>query len=366
MAGALAAAGCLLASTIAACAAAAGGPRPAPAAANDPVPAAFQKKAWPAWAKIIKFVPQPGKLWQVTNNSRFSADDMKESVGRLRYQLEQQPRPPEYPYFLFSLGRHCLDLNEDALAYDSLRSLVRIPAATPFRSVTAEFTKLDDVVRESHFLLARLYARNGMKAEALAELRLLPALNGYDSVRHAEVLTLLNDTNAAVAMLEKSNGAGHPDRGFSDIMIRLRAAALARAIDRNDVALKIANPIVAAGENAQKWPQWKSAWTILNELARNAKGGKPSGFQAKKDGAYKGACRGFDNPIEVDVRVMGGKIKSVAVTAQKESRPWSALDTVPNRVVRQQGLRVDAVTGATVTSSAVLTAVDNASQKAAP
>jgi uncharacterized protein with FMN-binding domain len=55
----------------------------------------------------------------------------------------------------------------------------------------------------------------------------------------------------------------------------------------------------------------------------------------------------------------------VRVTRQEEERPWSAIEVMPKQFMRQQGLGVDAVTGATITSYAVRTAAGEALAKAA-
>jgi len=67
----------------------------------------------------------------------------------------------------------------------------------------------------------------------------------------------------------------------------------------------------------------------------------------------------------MEVVVKNGKLTSVAPVAHRESAPGAALKELPARIVAAKGTAgVDAITGATVTSRAVLSAVDKALEQA--
>ena len=79
------------------------------------------------------------------------------------------------------------------------------------------------------------------------------------------------------------------------------------------------------------------------------------------DGTYRGSSPGYAGDVHVEVAVKGGRIESVEVTAYKEKQFYSALTDTPRQIVQKQGLKgVDAVTGATVTSEAIINAVARA------
>ncbi len=79
------------------------------------------------------------------------------------------------------------------------------------------------------------------------------------------------------------------------------------------------------------------------------------------DGTYAGSAPGYAGDLHVRVVVRGGRIESVAVTQHKEKQFFSSLTDTPRRIVEQQGLKgVDAVTGATITSEAIINAVARA------
>lgn len=68
----------------------------------------------------------------------------------------------------------------------------------------------------------------------------------------------------------------------------------------------------------------------------------------------------FTVTVSVVVEVADGRIVSIAVTENEDrSHPQNAEAVLP-RVIAEQSLRVDAVSGATTTSKALLKAVENA------
>jgi uncharacterized protein with FMN-binding domain len=79
------------------------------------------------------------------------------------------------------------------------------------------------------------------------------------------------------------------------------------------------------------------------------------------DGAYRGASLGYKSEIEVEVVVKAGRIESVRVTKEREDITHGSLTEIPRRIVEKQGLRdVDAVSGATMTSEAIVNAAAKA------
>ncbi len=75
------------------------------------------------------------------------------------------------------------------------------------------------------------------------------------------------------------------------------------------------------------------------------------------DGTFESASAGYVGPVGVKVSVKDGKIASVVVTETKENRPRTAIQEMPKRVVQKGDVRgVDVVSGATVTSRAILKA----------
>ena len=78
-----------------------------------------------------------------------------------------------------------------------------------------------------------------------------------------------------------------------------------------------------------------------------------------KDGTYTAKASGLGGDLEVEVIVSNAAIESVTVLSHSETPGISdpAIKQIPENVVSAQGLKVDSISGATVTSNAIITAV---------
>jgi uncharacterized protein with FMN-binding domain len=81
-----------------------------------------------------------------------------------------------------------------------------------------------------------------------------------------------------------------------------------------------------------------------------------------QSGEYIGEDRGIGGPIKVLVTMVNDKIINIEVTYHNETRGVSsnAIDTVIKSIIENQTTDVDAVSGATVTSKALINAVKKA------
>ena len=79
------------------------------------------------------------------------------------------------------------------------------------------------------------------------------------------------------------------------------------------------------------------------------------------DGTYRSSSMGFKGEVYVEVGVQAKKIVSVRVTHHQEKQFYSALDDVPRKIIAGQGVNgVDATSGATITSEAIINATAKA------
>ena len=316
---------------------------------------------WPGWIK-----PTAVSVPEAEPNLAFfrcerSTRHMKKGVGQLWYCVTRLKTSPNRPFWYLKLGQHFIDLECDHEGYYVLRRTLKLKDDTPYNSGIQGLPSVRAVKREARFLLARTFARNGLRDAASEELGgLLPARNGYDHVRIAEIHALLGQPQEAYQALEQSRGGGHPEANFSDVFLRMRAVVLARTLGNDELALRLAEPMLAKELTTQKWPQWRSAWSIVRDTAENAKSGRAAFGRKPRPGTYLSGCRGFVAPIGVTVNAKAGKVADVVIDMHREDRVWSSLSAVPTRIVRRQSLVVDAVTGATVTSCAIIVAVDSA------
>lgn len=75
-----------------------------------------------------------------------------------------------------------------------------------------------------------------------------------------------------------------------------------------------------------------------------------------------GTAKGRNGEVTVEVQYGDGKIQSVKVTEHKETAGLAdpAIEKIPAEIVSANSVNVDAVSGATVTSKAIMKAVENA------
>ena len=88
-----------------------------------------------------------------------------------------------------------------------------------------------------------------------------------------------------------------------------------------------------------------------------------------KDGEYKASSKGIGGDVPVTVTIKDGKIAKVEVgeNSETEGIGSKAIEQLPDAIVKANGTEgVDAVSGATVTSKAIFSAVEDCLKQAAP
>ena len=82
------------------------------------------------------------------------------------------------------------------------------------------------------------------------------------------------------------------------------------------------------------------------------------------DGIYDGSAKNGPVSVATKVRIENHRIVRVEVTAHRNWRGGAAEKAVPGRIIASQSTRVDAVSGATASSIAIMNAVEDAVRKA--
>lgn len=87
---------------------------------------------------------------------------------------------------------------------------------------------------------------------------------------------------------------------------------------------------------------------------------------ALNDGTYEGAGKGMNGDVNVSVEVSGGKISAVNVGDHAETEGISdpAIAEMPEKIVAKNGTDVEVVSGATMTSNAIIEGVNKALEDA--
>lgn len=93
--------------------------------------------------------------------------------------------------------------------------------------------------------------------------------------------------------------------------------------------------------------------------------GKQETSSEMKDGTYTAEVTGHNGPMKVEVEVNEGKISAVNVTEHTETygigygMPTTPVEAIPDKIVTNQSLGIDAITGATITTNAIVSAVSD-------
>ena len=107
---------------------------------------------------------------------------------------------------------------------------------------------------------------------------------------------------------------------------------------------------------------------MLLAFSMAACGGKPSTDEAGTytAGTYTGTAKGNNGDVTVEVVLSSEKIESVTVTDHAETPGLSdgPIADIPAAIVESQSLNIDVVSGATITSEAMIDAVAEALEKA--
>lgn len=84
------------------------------------------------------------------------------------------------------------------------------------------------------------------------------------------------------------------------------------------------------------------------------------------DGTYEGTADGHNDSLSVEVTVENGEIANIVITdhAETEGIADPAFEEVPAAIMESNSTDVDTVSGATVTSNAIMSAVENALEDA--
>lgn len=83
-----------------------------------------------------------------------------------------------------------------------------------------------------------------------------------------------------------------------------------------------------------------------------------------KDGTYSGTAANGPVKVKAEVTINNQNIKDIKLIEHRTWKGRAAEGIIPNRIIEAQSTRVDAVSGATLSSVAIMNAVEDAVQKA--
>ncbi|MBC8869710.1 MAG: FMN-binding protein [Planctomycetes bacterium] len=201
--------------------------------------------------------------------------------------------------------------------------------------------------------LARCYWKLGNKDMAVSMLNRLPAWSNT-----IKLWADMGETDKAIQLAEAFAGGGYPDMAYLYAGDACRVAGDSRkATSYYEKVLKVP----ATGRQAQRVQRNHSRARANIEGIRIF---DSLDLRRVADGTYRDHSPAYAGELHVEVAVRGGRIESVKVTSHKEKQFYSAISDTPRQIVEKQGVKgIDAVSGATITSEAIINATARALSK---
>jgi uncharacterized protein with FMN-binding domain len=202
--------------------------------------------------------------------------------------------------------------------------------------------------------LAECYHRLGNKQMSLELLKKAPATFG-----NIKLYAELGDLPTALKLAESYARGSNPHMSY------LTAGDACRAAGKFPQAVTYYEKVIAAplpankgrAESTIKRAQANLDAVKLFELSDPSK---------VPDGSYEAESLGYEAMVRIQVTVKSGKIASVKVTQHREKQYYSSISDTTAKIISKNGVKgVDATSGATITSEAIINATAKALSAAA-
>ncbi len=196
--------------------------------------------------------------------------------------------------------------------------------------------------------LADCYLQLNARSSALQIVRDMPA-RPYAAIK---LLGDAGETDEAVALGEQFSRTGEASIALLYAGDACRVAGrLQQAADfyRRARQAAIESPQADKPHRKRDRARAEASLAVINTLQL-----KPADV---KDGTYRASSPGYEADVEVETIVADGRIQSVRVTRHREKQFYSSIEETPVRILKAQSVNgVDATTGATITSEAIINA----------
>jgi len=199
-------------------------------------------------------------------------------------------------------------------------------------------------------MMANCYWRMGCEDMAQEMLVMI----GADYTRNGEVIKLWADMghmDKALQLAEAKARSGMPQIAYVAAGNACRQAGLYQE------ALNYFQKAVRAPLPAKENNDYTRARQQAREAIEAIKLFEMLDLSQVKDGVYSASSTAFAGPLRVEVKVADSRIQTVRVTDHKEKQFYTAIEETPQKIVLRQTVKgMDAVTGATITSEAIINA----------
>jgi uncharacterized protein with FMN-binding domain len=310
----------------------------------------------PAWFQDTPLNP-PATLDLAWPHQPFSGWNNQKNVGQYVWDIVN-PNPGRWREGV-RLMHHLLTLNKSnpevvqramlelgRMYHDLLEDYAR--SAFWYRAVGAE--KDPQEYAQSAVTLAECYWRLGNREMAVELLGRVPTT--YSAVK---LWADLGETDKAIQLAEEYGEGEEPDLTY------LYVGDACRIAGRYPEAIAYYQKVLDAPNDATRPAR-------VNRNRQRAKASQEAiqlfdtlDVKTVADGKYQATSLGYEGGVQVEVAVARGRIDSVRVTQHREKQFYSALTDTPQKIIAKQDVRgVDATSGATITSEAIINATAKA------
>jgi uncharacterized protein with FMN-binding domain len=288
-----------------------------------------------SWSK-----PPPGSPWDPNKNvGQFIWTSINENEARWKEGIKflhhmltvNKDKPAIVKQVMGALGNMYHDLHQDWAR------------AAFWKQMAGETDTLE---------LAHCYFKLGSKDMAVDILKQY----GADTTRHASVVRAWAEVgdHARALQLAEQMAASIPDAG------NLAAGDVSKMMGKFPEAIAYYQKTLAATSGSRDIDQNKKRAQASIDALKAAEG---VDLRKVPDGKYKADSFGYSSQVEVEVTVAAGRISDVRVTQHHEKQYYSSITETCANIIQKQGAKgVDATSGATITSEAII----NATVKALP
>lgn len=285
--------------------------------------------------------PPPGSPWDPNKNiGQFIWTTINENEGRWKEGVK----------FL----HHVLTVNQKnaAIVKKTMGAL-----ATMYHNLHEDWARAafwwEKAGETDNINLAHCYFKLGSKQMAVDILSRYP----MDNSRHCDVARLwaeMGEHDRALKIALQT-ATSTPDVGF------LAAGDICRVTGRYKEALAHYQKVLDAKSGGRDLKQSQGRAQASIDAIRLV---DTLDLKRVPDGVYRDQSLGYSGQVNVEVTMAGGKIAGVKVTQHTEKQYYSAIVDTSRQIVAKQGAKgVDATSGATITSEAILNAALKAISK---
>jgi uncharacterized protein with FMN-binding domain len=302
--------------------------------------------------------------------ARKNLENIKIAIRKYDYLLNAHGNSDRVPFWLYMSAKFLLALDYDHLAYHRAQKILALSDSSPCTTGWRTAGDIPGYKHEARLIVFRVLARNNLSEEFKIQAAGFKPVKSNDYAQLAQCYALLGDNVEAVHMLEKSLEQGNIEWRYLRSSYTAGAVAMVYALGEFEKVEEFSHWMIEEGRDSKNYippddrgyfkNQWQSSYDIVSSFRKLAEKGSLPDFKKLKDGEYKKSVRGFVDMIDLTLEVENGKITTISASNRKDDRPLSAPEVIPGRIMNRETTAVDAITSATITSTAILAAAAEA------